>query len=44
LLISGYAENIPEGYKFLAKPFSLTDLREAVQSLLLENNGMNKNS
>jgi len=31
LLMSGYAENIPEGYRFLAKPFSLTDLREAVR-------------
>ena len=37
LLISGYAENIPGGYRFLAKPFSLTELRQAVVALLSEN-------
>lgn len=36
LLISGYAENIPAGYRFLAKPFSLAELKDAVQAELEE--------
>lgn len=31
ILMSGYANDIPSGFRFLPKPFSLHDLKEAVQ-------------